>query len=122
MNVCLFFFEDIAQGIVRLQARPAQSDPAFDPALPDPAISSAPWRVYNISNNRRVELLTYIEALEAELGRTAKRILLPMQPGDVPATEADVTDLARDAGFRPATEVRDGIRRFVAWYRDYFKE
>jgi UDP-glucuronate 4-epimerase len=89
--------------------------------LPDPGSSNAPWRVYNIGNNKPVELLEVVRLLEEAIGKSAKRELLPMQPGDVPATYADVDDLMRDVGFRPATPIRDGIARFVAWYRDYMR-
>jgi UDP-glucuronate 4-epimerase len=113
------YVDDIVEGIVRILDRPASPAPAFDTARPDPAISAAPWRVYNIGNSQPVQLTAYIDALEQALGKTARRNLLPMQPGDVPATQADTTDLARDAGFRPATPVAEGVRRFVAWYRSY---
>ena len=88
---------------------------------PNPATSSAPYRVYNIGNQTPVELLRYIEVLETCLGRTADKNLLPMQPGDVPDTWADVDDLVADVGYRPDTPVEEGIARFVEWYRSYYE-
>jgi UDP-glucuronate 4-epimerase len=87
----------------------------------DPATSTAPWRIYNIGNNRTVEILRIVELLEQEFGRKAKTELVAMQPGEVPETCADVDDLMRDVGFRPATAIEEGIRNFVAWYRDYYE-
>jgi UDP-glucuronate 4-epimerase len=113
------FVDDIAEGVVRISRQPAAADPAWDARKPDPARSSAPWRVFNIGNSSPVQLLRYVEALESALGRKAERVLLPMQPGDVPATEADVSELESATGFRPQTSVEDGVARFVAWYRSY---
>jgi UDP-glucuronate 4-epimerase len=113
------YIDDIVEGIVRIAARPAQPDPAFDPADPDPATSSAPWRVYNIGNSAPVALERYVAAIEAATGRTAVRELLPMQPGDVAATQADTSALERATGFRPGTSVEEGVARFVAWYREH---
>jgi UDP-glucuronate 4-epimerase len=115
------YVDDIVEGIVRVIDRPPKPDPGWDAADPDPATSSAPWRIFNIGNHQRVELMTYIRALEEALGKKAKLDLLPMQPGDVRATEADTAALEQATGFRPSTPVEDGIRRFVAWYRDYYK-
>ena len=115
------YVDDIVEGIVRVIDRPPQPDPAWDSARPDAATSSAPWRVYNIGNNQRVELMRYIRALETALGMQAKLDLLPMQAGDVQATEADTTALAAATGFKPATPVEEGVKRFVAWYRDYHR-
>ncbi len=112
------YVDDVVEAIVRLIDRPAQGDPAAEGGV-DPARSAAPWRVYNIGNNQPADLLDVVAHLEQALGRTAQRELLPMQPGDVPATYADVDDLMRDVGFRPATPVAEGIRRFVDWYRAY---
>jgi UDP-glucuronate 4-epimerase len=114
------FVEDIAEGVVRASDRVAAPNPDWDPAHPDPASSRAPFRVYNIGNNRPVELLRYIEVLEDCLGVKAERNLLPLQPGDVPDTYADVEDLVRDVGYRPSTSVEDGVRQFVDWYRQYY--
>jgi UDP-glucuronate 4-epimerase len=115
------YVEDIAEGIVRIARQPAAADPAWDPQRPDPARSSAPWRVFNIGNSAPVRLLRYVEALEAALGMHAQRVLLPMQPGDVPATEADVSELETATGFRPATPVEVGVQRFVDWYRAHYR-
>jgi UDP-glucuronate 4-epimerase len=115
------YVDDIVEAIVRLIDRTPTPDPAWNSALPDPGSSNAPWRVYNIGNNKPVELLEVVRLLEEAIGKSAKCELLPMQPGDVPATYADVDDLMRDVGFRPATPIRDGIARFVAWYRDYMR-
>ncbi|MFZ9879809.1 MAG: NAD-dependent epimerase [Phycisphaerales bacterium] len=116
------YIDDIVEGIVRTLDRPAAPNPAFDPAQPDPGSSSAPWRVYNIGNSRPVELLDYIAAIERCTGRKATMNLLPLQPGDVPDTMADVTTLERDTGYRPSTPVETGVERFVAWYRAYYGE
>ena len=115
------FVEDIAEGVVRACERIAQPNPAWDGNDPDPATSTAPFRIYNIGNNAPVELLRYIEVLEECLGVKAQRNLLPLQPGDVPDTFADVSDLVRDVGYRPATPVEVGVRQFVEWYREYYK-
>jgi UDP-glucuronate 4-epimerase len=113
------YVDDIVEGVVRLSRRIPEPDPTFDPDHPDPARSLAPFRIYNIGNSKPVDLLRMIEILEKELGRTARKNFLPMQPGDVPATWADVTDLVRDVGYQPATPLEEGIRRFVLWYREY---
>jgi len=115
------YVDDIVEGIVRLLDRPAKPDPTWSSADPDPATSFAPYRVYNIGNNQPVELTYFIEVLEKTLGKKAEKRLLPLQAGDVPATYANVDDLMRDVGFKPATSIEDGIRRFVEWYRDYYK-
>ncbi len=115
------FVDDIAEGVVRALDRPAAPNPEWSGDHPDPATSSAPFRLYNIGNNSPVELSRYIEVLEDCLGRKAERNLLPLQPGDVPDTFADVEDLVRDVGYRPATPVEVGVRRFVDWYRGYYK-
>ncbi len=116
------FVEDIAEGVVRAVDRVAQPNLAWDPANPDPASSAAPFRIYNIGNNQPVELLRYIEVLEECLGVKASRNLLPLQPGDVPDTFADVEDLVRDVGYRPTTSVESGVRQFVEWFVDYYKD
>ena len=115
------FVDDIAEGVIRACERIAQPNPQWDSAHPDPASSTAPFRIYNIGNNSPVELLRYIEVLEDCLGVKAQRNLLPLQPGDVPDTFADVEDLVRDVGYRPATSVEAGVRQFVDWYRAYYK-
>ena len=115
------YIDDVAEGVVRILDRVAAPDPKWDSDHPDPATSNAPYRVYNIGNNRPVELMTYISVLERALGRKAKLDLLPMQAGDVPSTMADVSDLERATGFRPGTSVEEGIARFVKWYREYYR-
>jgi UDP-glucuronate 4-epimerase len=113
------YVDDIVEGVVRACDRPAQPDPQWDGAAPDPGTRTAPYRLYNIGNNRPVELLRYIELLETYLGRKAEKNLLPLQPGDVPDTWADIEDLTRDVGYTPATPVEVGVRRFVDWYLEY---
>ena len=115
------YIDDIVEGVLRVADRPAEPSPAWSGEHPDPATSSAPYRLYNIGNHEPVELLRMIEILEGCLGRKAEKRLLPMQPGDVPATFADVDDLARDVGFQPATPLATGIARFVEWYRRYYQ-
>ncbi len=114
------YIDDIVEGVIRTLDRAPCGDPAFDALAPNAATSGAPYRVYNIGNHQPVELAHYIEVLEANLGRKAEKILLPLQPGDVPDTFADVTELAADTGYAPATSIEDGVARFVAWYRRYF--
>lgn len=114
------YVDDIVEGIVRASDTPAAPDPAWDPRAPDPATSSAPFRVYNIGNNAPAKLSEYIAALEEALGTEAKKILLPLQPGDVPDTYADVSRLEAATGYRPSTPISAGVARFVAWYRDYY--
>ena len=115
------YIDDIVEGVVRVIDRPAVPNPGWSGMEPDSGTSYAPWRVYNIGNNEPVELMKYIEVLERCLGRTAEKLLLPLQAGDVPETYADVDDLVRDVGFKPATTVEEGIAKFVAWYREYYK-
>lgn len=115
------YIDDIVEGVVRVSDRIAPANPDWDGMKPDPATSRAPYRIYNIGNNRPVELLRFIEIIEKKLGKTAVKEMLPMQSGDVPATYADVDDLMRDTGFAPATPLETGISRFIDWYRDYYK-
>jgi len=115
------YVDDIVNGVIRVVDKPATPNLLWDGDLPDPGTSKAPWRVYNIGNNNPVELLDYIKALEAILGKKATLELLPLQPGDVPDTFANVDDLVSDFDFKPTTTIEEGIKRFVAWYRDYFK-
>ena len=115
------YIDDIVEGVIRVLDRIPEPDPAWRGDSPDPSSSFAPYRLYNIGNNRPVDLMEYITTLEDQLGRKAVRNLLPMQAGDVPATCADVDDLTADVGFRPATPITEGIRRFVAWYREYYR-
>lgn len=115
------YIDDIVEGIVRVMEHIPSPDPVWSGDAPDPASSYAPYRVYNIGNNQPVALLHFIETLEQALGRKAQLELLPFQPGDVQATYADINDLERAVGFRPATPLADGLARFVAWYRDYYR-
>jgi UDP-glucuronate 4-epimerase len=115
------YIDDIVEGIIRVSDGVATPNPAWNPDNPDPGTSKAPYRIYNIGNHKPIELLHLIEVLEDCLGRKAEKHLLPMQPGDVPATFADVQDLSRDLGFHPSTSIEDGVRRFVDWYLGYYK-
>jgi len=114
------YVDDIVEGVVRVLDRPPQPDPQWRGDSPNPASSPAPYRIYNIGNNAPVELLDFIAVLERCLGRKAVMRFLPMQPGDVLATYADVDDLTREVGFRPATPLEAGLARFVEWYRAYY--
>lgn len=114
------YVDDIVEGVFRVIQHTPQPTPDFDGDHPDPASSSVPFRIYNIGNNNKIQLLRYIEVLEQELGMKAEQNLMPMQPGDVPATWADVDDLVQDVGFKPNTSVEEGVKAFVAWYRDYY--
>jgi len=115
------YIDDIVEGIIRVLDHPATPNPSWSGEQPDPGTSSAPARVYNIGNHRPVELLRFIETLEQALGKKAEKKLMPLQPGDVPATYADIDDLTRDVGFSPATPIEEGIPRFVQWYREYYR-
>jgi len=115
------YIDDIVEGVVRLLDRPAEPDPAFDSDNPDPATSSAPYRVFNIGNSSPVRLLDYIGAVEKSLGTAARKNLLPMQPGDVQSTAADTDKLENWVSFRPATPVETGVSRFIDWYMDYYR-
>jgi UDP-glucuronate 4-epimerase len=115
------YIDDIVEGILRTADHVATPDPAWTGDVPDPGTSSAPYRVYNIGNDDPVELMELIATLERELGQVAVKNMLPIQPGDVPATWANVDDLTRDVGFKPATPIAEGVRRFVKWYREYYK-
>ncbi|HEX5306767.1 MAG TPA: NAD-dependent epimerase [Dyella sp.] len=113
------YVDDIVEGVIRTLDHPAQADPSYDPMQPNPGTSNAPYRVYNIGNDQPVQLLRFIDLMEQALGRTVEKRLLPMQPGDVPDTWADVSALRRDVGYAPSTSIEDGVARFVAWYREY---
>ena len=115
------YIDDIVEGVIRVLDRPPKANSDWDGTQPDSATSSAPYRLYNIGNNQPVELMHYIEVLEQCLGKKAQMNLLPLQPGDVPDTYADVTDLIRDTGYKPDTGVETGVARFVEWYKEYFK-
>jgi UDP-glucuronate 4-epimerase len=112
------YVDDVARGVLLLANRIPEPDPAPSDARPD--TSSAPYRIYNIGGKHPVELAAFVEILERKLGKTAKKILLPMQPGDVPATYADIDDLERDTGFQPQVSIEEGVSRFVDWYREYY--
>ena len=114
------YIDDIVEGVIRVLDRPAEGDPEWTGEKPDSASSTAPWRVYNIGNSQPVELMDYIKAIEDALGVKAKLNLLPMQPGDVPDTYADTKDLEEEFGYKPETPVREGVAKFVEWYRDYY--
>ena len=113
------YIDDVTEAVVRLLDCAPQPNSAWSGERPDPGSSAAPWRVYNIGNNRPVDVPRVVDLIETELGKPAIRELVPMQAGDVPETAADVDDLMRDIGFRPTTSIEDGVRRFVAWYREY---
>lgn len=115
------YIDDIVEGVIRVLDRPAPPNPYWDSARPDLGSSKSPWRVYNIGNNSPVELMDYIGAIENALGRKAETEMLPLQPGDVPDTYADVDDLVEQFDYKPATPVEQGVANFVAWYREYFK-
>ncbi|MGZ8264162.1 MAG: NAD-dependent epimerase [Burkholderiales bacterium] len=114
------YIDDIAEGVVRVLDKLPQPNPEWSGAAPDPATSRAPYRIYNIGSNEPTPLLRYIQLIEENIGKKAKLNLLPLQPGDVPDTCADVEDLMRDVGYRPTTPVEVGVRNFVAWYRSYY--
>ena len=115
------YIDDIVEGVYRVILRKPQPNKAWNGNDPDPATSYCPYRIYNIGNNQKVDLMRYIEVLEECLGREAQKNFMPMQPGDVPATYANVDDLVRDVGFKPETPIEEGIRRFVAWYKEYYR-
>lgn len=115
------YIDDIVEGVIRVLDKPAQPNPNWNSAQPDPGTSTAPFRLYNIGNNSPVELMTYIGALEKALGKEAQKNLLPLQPGDVPDTYANVEALVEDMGYKPETRVEDGVANFVAWYKDFYK-
>ena len=115
------YIDDIVEGVIRTLDTPATSNLEWNSDQPDPGSSNAPWRVYNIGNNKPIELMDYIAALEKALGKKAEKEFLPLQAGDVPGTYADVDDLVEQFDYKPSTSVEDGINHFVCWYRDYFK-
>lgn len=115
------YIDDIVTGVVRVLDNPATGDSAWSGKTPDPARSRAPYRLYNIGNNSPVELMAFIEAIEKALGKKAEKNFLAMQPGDVPATWADVSDLVEDFGYKPAMSVAEGVNHFVKWYREFYK-
>jgi len=116
------YIDDTVEGIIRILDRPALANPDWDSNNPDPATSSAPYKVYNIGNNNTVELMDYIQALEASLGKKAKKELLPLQPGDVPNTFANVDDLVEKFDYKPSTSVKEGVRNFAVWYKSFYSK
>ncbi|WP_447979440.1 NAD-dependent epimerase [Candidatus Nitrospira bockiana] len=115
------YVDDIVEGLVRILDKPASIDANWDSCHPDPSSSSAPYRIYNIGNNRPVELLRVVDLLESELGKHTEKLMLPLQPGDVPATYADINDLIQDVKFQPSVSIEEGVRRFVEWYRQFYR-
>ncbi|MDY0360256.1 MAG: NAD-dependent epimerase [Desulforegulaceae bacterium] len=115
------YIDDIVEGVSRVMEKIPKPDPNWSPKNPDPSCGKVPYKIYNIGNNNTVGLMEFIEAIEDELKIKAKKEFLPLQPGDVPATWADVDDLIKDTGFKPDTNVKDGVRNFINWYRDYYK-
>jgi len=114
------YIDDIVEGVVRVIDHPPKGNPDWSGRHPDPSSSKAPYKIYNIGNNAPVELMAFIEAIEKALGKKAKKNLLPIQPGDVPATYADVSDLVEDLGYKPDTPIQEGIEAFVRWYREFY--
>ncbi|MDQ7031886.1 MAG: NAD-dependent epimerase [Desulfonauticus sp.] len=115
------YIDDIVEGVYRLTHHVPRPNPDWNGANPDPGTSVAPYKIYNIGNNNPVQLLTFIETIEQALGKEAKKEFLPLQPGDVPKTYADIDDLIADVGFAPKTPLKTGINNFIAWYKDYYK-
>jgi UDP-glucuronate 4-epimerase len=115
------YIDDIVEGVFRVVHRIPEPNPLWDGNSPDPGSSPAPYKIYNIGNNNTVELEQFITVLENALGKKALRNYMDLQPGDVPATYANVDDLIRDVGFKPATSIEDGIEKFIAWYKDYYR-
>ncbi|MBB4064207.1 NAD-dependent epimerase [Gellertiella hungarica] len=115
------YIDDIVEGVVRVSDKPATPDPGYDPAQPDPSISNAPYRIFNIGNSQPVKLMDFIAALEKAMGREAMKNFLPMQPGDVPATSSDTTALESWVGFNPNTPIETGVERFVDWYKKFYR-
>ena len=116
------YIDDIVDGIYKVMNKPARSDENWDPINPSASTSSAPYRIYNIGNNSMVDIETYVNLLEKELGKNTKRELYPMQPGDVECTFADVDDLIEEFGYQPTTPVESGIKEFALWYKSYYKK
>jgi UDP-glucuronate 4-epimerase len=115
------YIDDIVEGIARLLDRPPTPNASWTGDRPDPGTSLAPYKIYNIGNNQPVELMRFIAVLETQIGKKAEKKMMPLQPGDVPETYADVEDLVRDVGFKPSTPIEVGIERFVTWYREYYR-
>ena len=116
------YIDDIVEGVYRVMNNPPKENKDYDGMNPNPSSSKAPYKVYNIGNNKPVKLMTFIETLERKLGKEAKKEFMPLQPGDVPKTYAEVSDLMKDVGFKPETTVDTGIENFVKWYREYYQD
>ena len=114
------YVDDIVEGVVRVIDNPPQGNPDWTGAAPDPSCSKAPYKVYNIGNSSQVELMDFIEAIEKALGKQAQKNMMPIQPGDVPATWADVSDLVEDLDYQPDTSIQEGVERFIAWYKEFY--
>jgi UDP-glucuronate 4-epimerase len=115
------YVDDIVTGVIKVMDSPPGGNPEWTGKDPDPSSSISPYRIYNIGNNSPVSLMDFIEAIEKSIGKKAIKKFLPMQPGDVPATWADVNDLVQDLGYAPGVDVREGVKRFVEWYKEYYK-
>ena len=115
------YVDDIVKGIIKLLPKAPKGDSSWDGEHPDPATSFAPYRVFNIGNNKPVELLKFIEVLEEKIGKKVIKNFMPIQPGDVPETFADIDALEKEIGFRPSTSIEEGIEKFVDWYMDYYR-
>ena len=115
------YIDDIVEGVIRILSSPATANESWDSANPDPGSSFSPWRIYNIGNNSPVELTDFIGAIESNLGKKARIELLPLQPGDVPNTFADVEDLVKDFGYKPKINIKDGVKNFLEWYKGYYR-
>ena len=115
------YIDDIVEGIIRVNDNPPKGNPSWSGKHPDPSSSKAPYKIYNIGNNNPVKLMDFIEAIEKKLGKKAKKNMLPLQPGDVPSTYADVSDLVEDLDYKPSTSIQEGINNFIDWYLDFFK-
>lgn len=114
------YIDDIVEGVSRVVQHPAEPNPAWNPKYPDPATSSAPYRIYNIGNNNPVNLMDFVSIIEEQLGKSAKKIMMPIQASDMPATCSDVTDLIRDLGYKPTTSIQTGMKNFIEWYKQYY--
>ena len=115
------YIDDIVEGVVRVMDNPPSGNPDWSGLNPDPSGSTAPYKIYNIGNNNKVKLMDYIETIEKKLGKVAKKNFLPMQPGDVPSTYADVDDLVKDLGYKPNTSIKYGVSKFIDWYLEFYK-
>jgi len=115
------YVDDIVTGVVKVLDKTPSGNPAWSGKNPDPSCSVSPYRIYNIGNNSPVRLMDFIDAIENALGKKAIKNFMPMQPGDVPATWADVDDLVKDLGYKPGVDIREGVERFVEWYKGYYK-